>query len=69
MLRFAFEQLGFYRVWARHETDNPASGRVMEKCGMRYEGTLRGAVFNKGRYADVAVWGMVRLDWEGLKQI
>ncbi len=27
---------GFKRVIARHHTDNPASGRVMEKCGMRY---------------------------------
>ena len=27
---------GFKRVIARHHTDNPASGRVMEKCGMTF---------------------------------
>ena len=29
---------GFDRVTARHAVDNPASGRVMEKCGMKYIG-------------------------------
>jgi RimJ/RimL family protein N-acetyltransferase len=30
-----------YRVWAIHDIDNPASGRVMEKAGLRREGVLR----------------------------
>lgn len=46
-----------------HECDNPASGRVMEKCGMRHEGTLRGKVFNKGNFHDVELWAMLREDW------
>lgn len=32
-----------YRVYALHDVDNPASGRVMEKAGMVYEGLLRRA--------------------------
>lgn len=36
---------GVYRVWALHDLDNPASGRVMEKAGMKYEGLVkRGAI-------------------------
>lgn len=38
---WAFEQPGIYRVWAVHDVENTASGRVMEKAGMQYEGTLR----------------------------
>jgi len=30
-----------HRVWATHDVDNPASGRVMHKLGMAYEGTLK----------------------------
>ena len=60
VLDFAFTELGVYRVEGRYEWDNPASGRVMEKCGMRLEGTLRGAVFNKGRHADVCVRAILR---------
>ena len=29
---------GFEKVGACHAVDNPASGRVMEKCGMKYVG-------------------------------
>ena len=29
-----------WRVQAFHDIDNPASGKVMEKLGMKYEGTL-----------------------------
>ena len=62
VLEFAFSSIGLHRVWAVHEADNPASGRVMEKCGMRYEGLMRGAVWNKGRYADVVQYGILKED-------
>ena len=42
-LSFFFEQVGLNRVFAYHAPENPASGRVMQKCGMVYEGTLRQA--------------------------
>ena len=29
---------GFHKVLARHHADNPASGRVAEKCGMHFVG-------------------------------
>lgn len=29
---------GFTKITAAHHVDNPASGRVMEKCGMRFVG-------------------------------
>ena len=62
VLRFGFDTLKLYRIEAMHEVDNPASGRVMEKCGMTCEGTLRGRVFNKGRYSDVRLYAILRDD-------
>jgi ribosomal-protein-alanine N-acetyltransferase len=41
IIDFAFVQLGFERITGRHHIDNFASGRVMEKCGLKYEGLLR----------------------------
>ena len=64
VLRECFTALRIHRVEAMHECDNPASGRVMEKCGMRHEGTLRGKVFNKGNFHDVELWAMLREDWD-----
>ena len=62
VLDFGFDTLGLHRIEAQHETDNPASGRVMEKCGMTLEGTLRGRVFNKGRFSDVRLYAILRED-------
>jgi len=36
VLEFAFFELNAKKVHTRHHIDNPASGRVMQKCGMRY---------------------------------
>lgn len=37
MIRFARESLGATRFGANHAADNPASGRVMEKCGLHFD--------------------------------
>ncbi len=41
LLRFLFDEVGYRRICAKHDAENPASGRVMVKCGMRQEGRLR----------------------------
>jgi ribosomal-protein-alanine N-acetyltransferase len=65
-LRFGFETMGLNRIEAQHEFDNPASGRVMEKAGMRREGTLRNRLFNKGRYVDMVLYAVLRGEFKGL---
>ena len=41
LVRHAFEDLGLGRVYADHVARNPASGRVLQKVGMSYEGCRR----------------------------
>jgi len=41
VIKYSFEVLGLRRVFAAHFARNPASGRVMQKAGMSYEGCLR----------------------------
>ena len=41
VIDYTFDAMDINRIEAQHELDNPASGRVMEKCGMRREGVLR----------------------------
>ncbi len=36
VVRFAFDDLGAEQLTSGHFADNPASGRVLEKCGFRY---------------------------------
>ncbi len=63
VLEFAFGELGLNRVEARHMTKNPASGRVMQKIGMSYEGTLRQAIYRFGNFEDAALYGILRREF------
>lgn len=51
---FFFNEVKIYRIVACHADENPASGKVMQKCGMIYEGISReGIVCNAGRFNSV----------------
>ena len=62
-LRYAFFDLGLNRVEGQYDLRNPASGRVMHKAGMAYEGKLRQRLFYKGEYADVGLYAVIREVW------
>lgn len=36
VIQFAFEEVGFNRIHTHHHIDNPASGRVLQKSGMKH---------------------------------
>ena len=38
VIDYTFDAMDINRIEAQHELDNPASGRVMEKCGMHLNG-------------------------------
>lgn len=65
---YAFNVLRLKRVEALHETDNPASGRVMEKAGMQEEGVLRQRILNKGHFSDVKIWSVLDAEWPHHKE-
>lgn len=60
IIRFFMNEVGASRVCARHDVANPNSGKVMKKCGMDYEGTLRHADRNNSGICDVAVYAKVK---------
>jgi RimJ/RimL family protein N-acetyltransferase len=48
LLAFGFTGLGLHRIYGKCDERNTPSARVMEKCGMLYEGTLREHVLIRG---------------------
>ena len=62
LIRQSFRVMRVHRVEAFHDVDNPASGRVMAKCGMQKEGVLRRLVLNKGVWRDVCLWAVLEDD-------
>lgn len=67
VIEYTFEAMDINRIEAQHELTNPPSGRVMQKCGMKKEGELRQRLYNKGRYVDVALYAILREDYEKQK--
>ena len=63
VIAHTFETMDINRIEAQHELDNPSSGRVMEKCGMKKEGVLRQRLYNKGKYVDVALYAILHSDY------
>ena len=65
VMNYAFYTLGFHRLHAKHDTRNPASGRVMQKAGMQYEGVSRQCVLNGlGEFADCCCYAALRSDFQ-----
>jgi RimJ/RimL family protein N-acetyltransferase len=64
MIRFGFEEIGLNRIFASHFEHNPASGRVLRKLGMRYEGCQRGHIVKWDRKVDLELYGILQSDWQ-----
>ena len=64
LIEYAFSEIMLHRVFAEHFGSNIASGRVMQKAGMKYEGTLRDHFFKNGRYEDCVMYGIVSMDYD-----
>lgn len=65
VIRYLFEEVGFFRLEATYSDLNPASGRVMEKCGLFYEGTFRKYVqlLSTGERTDIIQRAILREDY------
>ncbi len=62
IIRFLFEEVGLNRIEAYHDVRNLASGRVMQKCGMKCEGILRQFYPFNGGVSDVYIYSILKDD-------
>src|SRR5690606_8731650 len=56
----AMRMFDLYRLHADVYESNPASMRVLEKCGFVHEGVHKSAVMKRGRLLDVHVYARIR---------
>jgi len=68
VLAFGFDELNLHRIHSGHFASNPASGRVMEKLGMTWEGCLREHVCKWGRFEDRVDYGILATEWAALQK-
>ena len=63
IIPFLFDTVKVNRIEAQHDPNNINSGRVMQKCELKYEGTLRQAdIRNKG-IIDAAVYSILASEY------
>ena len=60
--RCLFQQVGVQRIVARHDVNNPHSGGVMRKCGMKFEEIREKANRNNQGECDCAYYGIEASD-------
>jgi len=59
LLAFGFKNLGLHRVYGKCDELNLSSSHVMEKCGLRYEGTIREHVWLRDHWRSSQYYGML----------
>lgn len=65
LLQYGFKVLELHRIYSSHFSNNPASGRVMQKIGMSYEGCLREHTWKWGKFENVELYAILKSDWQG----
>lgn len=63
VMRYLFKQAGYQRIVLHHELINPASGRVMQKAGLQFEGIMRRTYPCKGHMVDLAQYAALDDEW------
>lgn len=63
ILAYGFGTLRLNRIHAGHYSRNPASGRVLRKVGMSYEGRQRQHILKWGEYLDVELYGLLASEY------
>lgn len=65
VIRFLMDEVKVNRIDSRHDPRNAFSGKVMEKCGLRYEGTLRESDSNNQGICDACWYALLRKEYCG----
>jgi ribosomal-protein-alanine N-acetyltransferase len=68
VIAYGFDELALNRIQARHMTKNLASGRVMEKAGMTFEGTLRQSLYRWDAFQDAAMYSILREEYQAREE-
>jgi len=63
VIRYGFENLRLHRIFASHFQHNPASGKILKKLGMRYEGCQREHLRKWDQFVDSELYGILRREW------
>ena len=63
VIDYLFDVVGFHRIVIEHAANNPASGKVAQKCGFKMEGVARESYQNAaGEFGDIVSYAILQTD-------
>ena len=63
IIPFLFNEVKVKRIESQHDPNNQNSGKVMKKCGLKYEGLLRKADWSNKGIVDACIYGLLSEDF------
>ena len=69
IIPFLFDEVKANRIESQHDPRNPNSGKVMMKCGLKYEGTLREADRSNQGIVDAAMYSLLAKEYRSHKDL
>ena len=63
IIPFLFNEVKVNRIESQHDPNNLNSGKVMLKCGLKYEGTLRQADFSNKGIVDASMYSLLASEY------
>ncbi len=67
IIPFLFDEVKVNRIESQYDPNNSGSGKVMVKCGLRYEGTLRQADFSNKGIVDASMYSLLASEYYATK--
>jgi len=68
VMNYGFNVCGLDRIYAFHFKGNTASGNVLKKIGMRYEGVVKGEYWHLGKLKDTEHFGITKTEYMNLER-
>lgn len=67
IIPYLFDEVKVNRIESQHDPNNPNSGKVMLRCGLKYEGTLRQADFSNRGIVDASMYSLLASEYYATK--
>ena len=59
IIDYGFNKINFHKIQICHIEDNFSSKKVIEKCGFKYEGTIRDCFYDNGKYSSKLCYSII----------
>lgn len=68
LVHYGFTEMKYHRIYGCHLKINPASGNVLKKIGMKYEGCRPQHIKRWGDYLDLELYGLNIVEYNALNK-